>query len=107
VWVGVVATGAFAIGTGTFALLARDAKNEFDRELEKYPTTRERIDDARARLKTYAGLTDGLGAATIVSGGVTLLLALTSGGTKASTQQGTPTVRVAPRVGGISVIGDF
>jgi tetratricopeptide (TPR) repeat protein len=107
VWIGVVATGIFAIGTGTFALLTREAKGEFDRELEKYPTTRERIDDARSRMKTYAGLTDGFGTATIVSGGVTVLLALTSGGTKASTQQGSPTFRVAPRVGGISVSGDF
>jgi tetratricopeptide (TPR) repeat protein len=107
VWVGLAATGAFAVGTGAFALLTRDAKSEFDRELEKYPTTRERIDDARARMKTYAGITDGFGAATIVSGGVTIFLALSSGGNKASTQQGKPTIHVAPRVGGISVMGDF
>jgi hypothetical protein len=107
VWIGVVATGAFAVGTGACALLARDAKNEFDLELGRYPTTRERIDDARTRLRLYAGITDGLGAATIVSGGVTLLLALSGGGTKAPPQQGQPTIRVAPRVGGISVMGDF
>jgi tetratricopeptide (TPR) repeat protein len=107
VWVGVVATGIFAVGTGTFALLTREAKGEFDRELEKYPTTRERIDDARSRMRTYAGLTDGFAAATVVSGGVTLLLALTSGGTKAVPQQGSPTFRFAPRVGGISVSGEF
>jgi tetratricopeptide (TPR) repeat protein len=107
VWIGVVATGVFAVGTGTFAFLARDAKSEFDRELEKYPTTKERIDDARSRMKMYAGITDGFGAATIVSGGVTLLLALTSGGTKVPAQQGAPAIRVAPRIGGISVSGDF
>ena len=58
-------------------------------------------------MKMYAGLTDGLAAATVVSGGVTLLLALTSGGTKSASQQGSPTIRVAPRIGGISVSGDF
>jgi tetratricopeptide (TPR) repeat protein len=107
VWIGVVTTGVFAVGAGTFAILTRDAKGEFDRELEKYPTTRARIDDARSRMKTYAGLTDGFAAATVVSGGVTLLLALTSGGTKSASQQGSPTIRVAPRLGGISVSGDF
>jgi hypothetical protein len=106
VWIGVAATGAFAVGAGVFALLARDAKSDFDHELEKFPTTKERIDDTRSRMKTYAAITDGLGAAAIVSGGVTLLLALSGSSPTASAQQGT-TIRVSPRVGGLTVSGAF
>jgi hypothetical protein len=105
VWIGVGTTAVLAVGTGAFALVTRDAKSEFDQELQRYPTTKARIDDARSRMKTYAAITDGLGAATIVSGVVTLLIAVSSGGTKA--QQGTDTIRIAPRIGGVTVSGSF
>jgi hypothetical protein len=106
-WVGIGTTAAFAVGTGAFALLAKDAKSDFDRELTRFPTTKARIDDARSRMKTYAAITDGLGAATIVSGAVTAVIVLSSGGTKSGPQQGTETIHIAPRLGGVTVSGSF
>jgi hypothetical protein len=107
VWVGLGTTAAFAVGTGAFALLASNAKSDFDRELERFPTTKARIDDARSRMKTYAAITDGLGAATVVSGAVTLIIVVASGGAKPGAQQGTDTIRISPRLGGVTVSGSF
>jgi tetratricopeptide (TPR) repeat protein len=107
-FVGLAATGVFAVGTGVFALLAFDAKKDFDAELERFPTSRVEIDDARSRLRTYAAVTDGLAAATLVAGGMTLVLALSGGSAKSSAQQGTSTtIRVAPRMGGVTLSGTF
>jgi len=58
-------------------------------------------------MKMYAAITDGLGAATIVSGAVTLIIVVASGGTKANAQQGTDTIRISPRLGGVTVSGSF
>jgi len=57
-------------------------------------------------MKTYAALTDGLGAAAVVAGGVTLVLALSGGNPTGAQQQGTA-LRVSPHAGGITVSGAF
>jgi len=106
-WIGVGTTAVLAVGTGAFALLAKDAKSDFDHALEQFPTTRARIDDARSRMKTYAAVTDGFGGATVVSGVVTIVIAVTSGGAKVSPQQGTEPIRISPRIGGATVSGSF
>jgi hypothetical protein len=103
----VVATGALAVATVTFAWLALDAKKSFDRDLDTFQVSPSALDDSRSRMKTYAYVTDALGAATIISGGVALYLALTSSGTKATRKDSSNTrsVVLAPTVGGMVVHG--
>jgi tetratricopeptide (TPR) repeat protein len=79
VWWGGGATAVLAGAAGGFAVAASQAKKSFDRELQTFPTTKERVDQARGRMVTLAGLTDGLTAAALVAGGITLVLALTGG----------------------------
>ena len=107
VWVGLATTGVLAAGFGTFALMTRDARSDFDRELEHFPTTKDRVDDARSRMKTYAAIADGMGAAALVSGAITMVLALSNGAPRAAAEPRPGSLRVAPRVGGITVSGDF
>jgi hypothetical protein len=104
----VVATAAFAVATGTFAWLALDAKRTFERDLDTFEASKKDIDNARSRMKTYAYLADGLGAATVISGGAALYLALTSG-SKGNRRESanTRSVVLAPTVGGMTVHGSW
>ncbi len=76
-WISLAATSAFAIGTGVMGYMTYNAKRDFDSELEN-ETTPARVDDARSKLVTFAAVTDGLAAATLIAGGFTLYFALDS-----------------------------
>jgi tetratricopeptide (TPR) repeat protein len=99
-----VVTGGCAIATGIFGLLALSAKSDFNAELNKIPNTKDNVDSARTKMKTYAHLTDAFGAATLVSGSVALYFLLTdtrspkSSSTKSS-------VALVPTVGGMLLHG--
>jgi tetratricopeptide (TPR) repeat protein len=111
-WVSLAATGAFGVGAGVFALLAQDAKRDFEHQLGVFPTSRADIEDARSTLRRNAAITDALLAATIVSGGLTVYFALSSGGNKEAAS-GAPSPGAAPRVGiapmlnGVAAVGSF
>lgn len=96
--------GGCAVATGVFGVWAWQAKSDFDRELDKVPTTKGNVDDARSKMKTYAYLTDALGAATLISGGVALYLLITESGSAKPSSKG-PSVALAPTVGGLSLHG--
>lgn len=77
VWVGVAATTALAGTAVVFAVLTGRADDDLDDELSRFPGDSGRIDDARSRLKLYAGLTDGFAAGAAVSAIVTTYVLLT------------------------------
>jgi tetratricopeptide (TPR) repeat protein len=106
-WISLAVTGGLAVATGAFAWLAIDAKKDFDRQLDTYPTTRGQIDSARSRMSTWAAITDGLGAATVVAAGVSSYLAITSRGKseKSGSAAVNRSVAVGPTLGGMVLYG--
>jgi tetratricopeptide (TPR) repeat protein len=113
-WISLAATGALGIGTGVFALLAQDAKRDFEQQLGVFPTTRGDIDEARSTMVRNAAITDGLLAATVVAGGFTVFFALSSGGSRdpaaastATPPKAAPRIGIAPTLGGLVAVGSF
>ncbi|HMJ53300.1 MAG TPA: tetratricopeptide repeat protein [Polyangiaceae bacterium] len=110
-WISLAATGALGAGAGVFALLAQDAKRDFEHQLGVFPTSKADIDHARSSLVRNAAITDGLAAAAVVSGGLTLFFALTSGGNKEASSGAAPSaaprVSIAPTLGGVVAVGSF
>jgi tetratricopeptide (TPR) repeat protein len=110
-WISLAATGALGIGAGVFALLAQDAKRDFEHQLGVFPTTKADIDHARSTLVRDAAIADGLAGAAVVSGGLTLFFALSGGGSKevssATPPSTAPRIRLAPTLGGVVAIGSF
>ena len=110
-WISLAATGAFTVGAGVFALLAQDAKRDFEHQLGVFPTSKADINEARSNLVRNAAITDGLAAAAVVSGGLTLFFALSSGGSKeapaGTTRVAAPRLRIAPTFGGVVAVGSF
>jgi tetratricopeptide (TPR) repeat protein len=102
-WLSVLTTGALAAGAGGFALLARQAHRDFDRELEQIPNTRASIEDARMRMVTLAAVTDALTVATLVAGGVAVYVGLSEG--RPATRE--PALSLAPTLGGLQARGRF
>ena len=102
-WLSAGATTLLAGATGTFAVLASRENSELDRELRQYQENTARLDDTRARLRTYAALTDGFGAATIVGLGATLFFALGGSRDEASPAERAERVRVMISGSGITL----
>ena len=101
----VATTGALAIGTGVFGYLALAAQKDFHDQLNKYPNTKTNIEDARSKSKRYALITDGLGAATLLSGGVALYFLITD--PPASPTSSKSSVALSPTLGGMILQGSF
>jgi tetratricopeptide (TPR) repeat protein len=99
-----VVTGGCALATGIFGILAMNAKRDFNSALDKIPNTKDNVDSARSKMKTYAHLTDAFGAATLVSGGVTLYFLLTDTASKRPSSKKT-SVALVPTVGGMLLHG--
>jgi tetratricopeptide (TPR) repeat protein len=76
VWVGVAATTMLALTAGGFAFATQQARQNFDKEIETFPTSKERIDYFRTRMTTLAAVTDALAAGALLAGGVTVVLAV-------------------------------
>jgi tetratricopeptide (TPR) repeat protein len=76
VWIGVATTGALALTAGGFAFAAQQARRNFDNELDSFPTYRERVEYFRSRMVTLATVTDVLAVSALVTGGITVYLAL-------------------------------
>jgi hypothetical protein len=109
-WIGVATTGALAVGAGVFALLAQDAKRDFEHQLGVYPNTKAEIDDARSTMQRNAAITDVLTGAAVVSAGVTLYLAISGSGsrdTAAVAPSTKPRVGFTPTFGGVAAVGSF
>ncbi|HEY5957344.1 MAG TPA: PEGA domain-containing protein [Polyangiaceae bacterium] len=78
-WIGLVVTGVLAAATGVTGGLALAAKSDFDATVDKYPVAPGDVRDARSKTRSLALATDILGGATLVSGGITVWMALSSG----------------------------
>jgi tetratricopeptide (TPR) repeat protein len=104
-----ILTGGCAIATGVFAVLALQAKNDFDTELTKVPNTRDRVDAARSKMKLYSHATDAFGVATLLSAGVVVYALLTDGGDSNAAKSSTPkrSLALAPSVGGVLLHGTW
>lgn len=102
-------TAALAVGTGVCGYLALGAQKQLNDQINTYPNTSKNIEDARTKSKNYGYLTDALGGATLISGGVALYFALTHSGdspTKKSTKTNKP-IALTPTLGGVVVEGGF
>ncbi len=102
-------TAALAAGTGVFGYLALHAQKDLKDQVATYPNTRDNIENARTRSKNYGYVTDALGAATLISGGVALYFELSHRGALPKTKSGMASepIVVAPTVGGIVLQGGF
>lgn len=107
--VSLVATGTCALATGMVGYVALRAKKDFETQLDSYPATKDQIDSARSKMSTYAAITDGLGAATVIAGGLSLYFVLTnrtesgSSGTLTSSKSMT----LLPTLGGMALYGQW
>lgn len=96
-----------AVATGVFGYLALDAQKKFKDQVNTFPNSSTEIENARTQSKRYAYLADGFGAATVVSGGIALYLALTHHWSKPKSTKTTQEVVFAPTLGGMAVQGTF
>ncbi len=69
-WVSFGATVLMGGATAVFGTLTTGKNDDLDRELNRSPARANDVDEARSTLKTFAVITDGFAAATIVAGGV-------------------------------------
>lgn len=110
VWVGLVATGAFAGTAVVFGLMTNGADDDLDTELSRFPGNPKAIDDERSRLKLYGGLTDGFAGAAVLSAVVTTYFALTGSSSSQKTEasrKAEPRTRVVTFGKGIGLEGQF
>lgn len=73
-WTSLVATGALTGATVTFGLLTRRANATLDEQLSRFPAPRASIEAGRTRVRTFALLTDGFGAAAAAALGLSTYL---------------------------------
>jgi tetratricopeptide (TPR) repeat protein len=104
-------SSALALGGAalTFGLLARDANDDLEDELERYPAEQENVDAARQRLRTYSGLTDATAAAALVAVGFAVYFAIAPPRRRrAATQQASNRqLQLAPTARGLALRGSF
>ena len=99
--------GVSALATGIFGWQMLKAKSDFDREVAKTPYSKSIADSARSRALAYNILTDGFAAATLLSGGVALYLALTDNAESGQRQRANRnrSIAVVPAAHGLMVHG--
>jgi tetratricopeptide (TPR) repeat protein len=107
--VSLTTTAVLAVGTGVFGYQALQAQDDFKKQLNVYPNTKAKIEDARTKSKNYGYITDAFGAATLLSGGAAIYFWLTSAGpTPQPAKSAKATVLgLAPTVGGMVLQGSF
>lgn len=92
-WTMFAVTGAGAIATGVLGGLALSARSDLDGALATFPGNPAAIESAQSRAKTFALATDIAGGVTAASAIATLVLFVTSGGSKDQSPNGTGTSR--------------
>ncbi len=97
-------TAALAVGTGVMGYLALDAQKNLKNQVGIYPNTAANIDAARSKSQNYGYVTDALGAATLISGGLALYFALTH---SSSPPAKTTEAVVLPTISGVGLRGNF
>ncbi|HEY5284078.1 MAG TPA: hypothetical protein VIM14_14895 [Polyangia bacterium] len=107
--VSLTTTAALGVATGVCGYLALRAQKDLKDQIGIYPNTRDNIENARVKSKNYGYVTDALGAATLVSGGVALYFVLTHRGDSPERKpaQANKSVVLAPTLGGMVLEGSF
>jgi hypothetical protein len=106
-WISLAATGLFAGGAVTFAVLTKKADDELDRELNRIPLEQDRVTSKRDDVKRNALLTDGLTAASVVSAGLFVYFAISTSKKSSTAETTTANVRIAPSYNSVHVVGNF
>ena len=75
-YVGIGATGALALGTAVFGVLALGASSTYDDKLNTFGVTHAELDDKQGTARTLVLVTGALGVATVASAAVTVYLVL-------------------------------
>jgi tetratricopeptide (TPR) repeat protein len=102
-------TAVLAVGTGVCGYLALGAQKKLKDQVNTYPNSSENIEDARTKSKNWGYVTDALGAATLISGGVAVYLAIVHSGDSPAPKRAKPTkaIVMAPTLGGMVLTGNF
>jgi hypothetical protein len=105
-WIGLGATASLGTLTAAFALATA-----LESKPERAPAAGGAARSSRSRLETYAWLTGGFGAATLLSAGATTYFILTESGSEAqvSSAHGRSglSARVVPTPNGVYLLGAF
>lgn len=102
------ATGALTGATVTFGLLTRRANAALRDRLGRFPAPRASVEDSRARVRTFALLTDGFGVAAATALGVSTYFYFSTG--KLSDDAGSSTglrAQIGPRASSVTWVADF
>ena len=91
-----------ALATGIFGWRLLVAKSDFDHEVSKVPYDRGTAEGIRSRAMAYQYLTIGFGAATLLSSGLALYLALDGG---SGNPRGVGSMALSPAINGVIVRG--
>jgi hypothetical protein len=75
-WIGWGVTGALGAGAVVTGVLAANAASKYDEKLKTFGVSHADLDSAQGKARTLVILTGALGAATVVSAGITLYLQL-------------------------------
>jgi hypothetical protein len=108
--VGWVITAGLAAGAATCGILALGASGDLQTLRDEAGSTREELDDAQGKTESLALVTDLLGAAALVAGGVSLYLTLSGPSDETPKDETAPsaaTLRVRPLGAGLSFDGTF
>jgi hypothetical protein len=105
-WITLASTALFTGGAITFGVLAHNADQKLDDELNKFPTNPNSVEDARSTLKQDALLADIMTGAAVVSGAFCVYFAVSGGHSSSSASQNT-NLRIAPTATGVRVLGNF
>lgn len=107
-WASLVATGALAGATVTFGLLTQRANRALDDQLSRFPAPRASIEAGRARVRTFALLTDGFGAATAAAVGLSAYFFLSGDAAAADVPaDGGLSAQIGPRSSSVTWRGAF
>ncbi len=93
VWIGWAATGALAAGAAVTGIIALSKNSSLDEDRKHLDVSDDELDARGSKLRTLAIVTDVLGAAAIVAGGVSLWLTLH----ESSPETGSSAAARAPR----------
>jgi hypothetical protein len=95
-WIGWTATGTLAIGAGVVGYLGVTKANDLESMRTDYGVTKNQLDETKNSARTLFMVSDIMGAAAVVAGGVSLYLTLTS---SSSAPEKPPASATAPKVG--------
>ncbi len=99
------ATGALALGTGVFAVMAYSASSDLEDLRNKYPVTKQELSDQADKQHRNALLADGFAVATLLAGGVSLYLTFTRD--KGEAAETSPKLGLGVTPSGAFVTGSF